>query len=224
MKKFSSIYNRTIKRKGEENIPGLLSASIKTADQLKAISSDRYLALMTKAVFKAGFVWKIIENKWPGFEQAFWKFNVKRCAWISPDDLDQLYKDGRIIKNGKKINTVSVNATMILELDEESGSFVDLVADWPATDFIGLLDMLQKRGSRLGKLTSQYFLRSLGKDGYVFSRDVVAAIIDAGVIDKPPTSKADLQSVQNAFNVWADESGRGLCEISRILGLSIDAK
>ncbi|MCP4274216.1 MAG: 3-methyladenine DNA glycosylase [Gammaproteobacteria bacterium] len=223
MKSFSVIYNRAVKRKGEENLLSLMSASIKSSDELKTMSSDRYLALMTKAIFKAGFVWKIIEHKWSGFEQAFWNFNVTRCAWISPDDLDSLYQDSRIIKNAKKINTVQVNANMILELDVEKSSFVDLVADWPSNDFLGLLLLLNKRGSRLGKLTSQYFLRSLGKDGFVLSKDVIAALIDADVINKTPTSKAEFLSIQDAFNSWSEESGRGLCEISRVLGLSIEA-
>lgn len=223
IKTFEEIYERAVKRKGEENLLSLIDASIKTPAQLKAINADRYLSTMTKAIFKAGFVWKIIEYKWPGFEEAFWNFNVNRCAWMSPDDLDSLYGDDRIIKNAMKINTVSVNATMILELDEEKGSFVELIADWPSDDYIGLLDLLHKRGSRLGKLTSQYFLRAIGKDGFVLSRDVIAALLNARVLDKTPTSKADFCSVQEAFNDWSDESGRGLSEISRVLGMSIGA-
>ncbi|MCP3673883.1 MAG: 3-methyladenine DNA glycosylase, partial [Gammaproteobacteria bacterium] len=87
----------------------------------------------------------------------------------------------------------------------------------------GLLDLLHKRGSRLGKLTSQYFLRGIGKDSFVLSRDVIAALLNARVLDKPPTSKADFRSTQEAFNEWSDESGRSLSEISRVLGMSIDA-
>ena len=103
MKKFEKIYSRAVKRKGEENIDALLQASVKSSTELKSISTDRHLSLMTKAIFKAGFVWKIVENKWSGFEEAFWNFNVNRCAWISPEDLDSLYSDSRIIKNPKKI-------------------------------------------------------------------------------------------------------------------------
>jgi len=168
-------------------------------------------------------VWKIIEHKWSGFEQAFWNFNVRRCAWISPDDLDALYCDSRIIKNAKKINTVSVNATMILEIDEQQGSFTEMIANWPASDFVGLMELLNKRGSRLGKLTCQYFLRTIGKDGYIYSRDVIAALINAGVIEKQPTTKAAFQDIQDAFNEWSEQSGFGLAQISRVLGMSIDA-
>lgn len=223
-KTFEQIYQRAVERKGEQQLISLMDASIKTSKQLKKISNDRYLSMMTRAIFRAGFVWKIIDYKWPGFEQAFWNFNVRRCAWMSPDDLDALFVDDRIIKNAMKIKTVSVNATMIMELDEQQGSFVDMLADWPSNDFIGLLDLLHKKGSRLGKLTSQYFLRGMGKDGFILSRDVVAALISAGVVDKSPTSKADFRSVQDAFNQWSEESGRGLCDISRVLGMSIDVK
>ncbi len=223
MKTFEEIYDRAAKRKGTENLISLMEVSIQSTNELANISSDRYLSAMTKAIFKAGFVWKIIEHKWPGFEQAFWNFNVRRCAWISPDDLDDLYSDDRIIKNAKKINTVSVNATMMLAIDEEQGSFTQMVANWPAADFIGLLELLNKRGSRLGKLTSQYFLRSIGKDGYVYSKDVIAALINAGVIEKQPTTKAAFQDIQTAFNLWSEQSGLGLAQMSRVLGLSIDA-
>ena len=223
MKKFDVIYNRAVRRKGEEQLESLLDTNINSAEILKDITSDRYLALMTKAVFKAGFVWKIIERKWPGFELAFWNFNVTRCAWISDDDLDLLYKDDRIIKNARKINTVAVNATMILDFDKEQGGFVNMIAEWPSTNFIGLLELLNKRGSRLGKLTSQYFLRNLGKDGFILSRDVVAALLDAKVIDKAPTSKTDYRHIQDAFNEWSEQSHRSLSEMSRILGMSIDA-
>lgn len=223
IKTFEEIHARAVNRKGEENLQSMINVSIKSPEQLMAISADRYLSLMTKAIFKAGFVWKIIEHKWPGFEEAFWKFNVKRCAWMSPDDLDALYVDDRIIKNAKKINTVPVNAAMILEIDKEKGSFVEMLASWPSNDFAGLLELLNKRGSRLGKLTSQYFLREIGKDGFVLSRDVVAALINAGVIEKPPTSKASFHHIQEGFNNWSQESGLRLSQISRVLGLSIDA-
>ena len=46
---------------------------------------------MTRAIFKAGFVWKVIDAKWAGFEAAFWSFDVDRCRGMSPDDEDALW-------------------------------------------------------------------------------------------------------------------------------------
>ncbi len=224
MKSFDEIFARAAERKGgEAALRQLLPSGIKNPRQLAVIQDDRYLAGMTTAIFKAGFVWKIIENKWPGFEEAFWGFDIDRCAFMSPDDEDSLCTDTRIIRNRQKILTVPHNAVMIIEIRKEHGSFGRFIADWPAEDFTGLLEYLGKHGSRLGGMTAQYFLRFIGKDGFVLSRDGVYALIQAGIIDKPPTGKAARRKVQQAYNRWQQESGLGLAEISRVLALSIDA-
>ncbi|MFQ5567206.1 MAG: DNA-3-methyladenine glycosylase I, partial [Paracoccaceae bacterium] len=180
----------------------------KTPAELAAIPDDRWLAAMTRAVFQAGFSWKVIETKWPGFEDAFWGFAPGRCALMSDDDLDALLKDRRIVRNGAKIRSVAENATLLCELAAEHGSAASAFANWPAGDFAGLLALLKKRASRLGGTSGQYFLRSMGVDGFVLGRDVVRALIREGVIDKAPTAQRDLARVQAAFDRWRGESGR----------------
>ncbi len=224
MQAFQQIYQRAAARKGgEAALRQLLPADINSAKQLAAIPDDRYLSGMTRAIFKAGFVWKIIDNKWDGFEEAFWGFDIGRCAFMSPDDEDALCADQRIVRNRQKILTVPRNAVMISEIRQTHGSFGRFIADWPGEDFIGLLEYLGKHGARLGGMTAQYFLRFIGRDGFVLSRDGICALIDAGVIDKPPSSKAARCKVQRAYNQWQQESGLSLAEISRVLALSIDA-
>ena len=224
MKKFDFIYQRAIKRKGgEKNLTTLLPKDIISTEELAAISDDQYLATMTKAVFKAGFVWKVVDHKWPGFEQAFWNFNVDRCAWMSPDDIDTLISDESIIRNHQKIVSVLTNAAMILEIRESHGSFGNFIANWPISNYVALLTFLNKNGARLGPRTCQYFLRSMGKDGFILGSDGVAALIDAGVVDRYPTSKRDMIQVQDAYNLWQQESAFGFAQISKILALSVDA-
>jgi len=221
---FDTIYQRAAARKGgEEALRQLLPTGILSPKELAAIPDDRWLAGMTKAIFKAGFVWKVIDNKWSGFEEAFWGFDVDRCAFMSPEDEDALCADPRIVRNRQKILTVPQNAVMIDEIRKEHGEFGTFVAEWPEGDFVGLLNYLGKHGARLGGMTAQYFLRFMGRDGFVLSRDGVYALIDAGIVTKPPTGKGDLQKVQQAYNQWRQESGFKLAEVSRILALSIDA-
>lgn len=222
MKPFAEIYDRAARRKGGEDIlEDMAGVTLKSATQLAEIDDSRYLATMTKAIFRAGFVWKVIDNKWPGFEQAFWQFNILRCAMMSQDDTDALARDERIVRNPQKIATVSTNAAMILAVQKQHGSFANMIAQWPDDDFIGLLGHLTKNGARLGGNSGQYFLREMGKDGFVLSRDGVAALIDAGVIDTDPKSKKALAAVQAAYNQWRAESGFSNAKISRILALSI---
>jgi 3-methyladenine DNA glycosylase Tag len=224
LKPFAEIYDRAARRKGgEKELEKMIRLEMKTAEELAKIPDDRYLAEITRGVFNAGFVWKIIEHKWGGFETAFWKFNVMRCAYMSDEDIDQLCEDERIVRNRQKITTVRNNAVMVFELSSKHGSFGKMVGDWPDEDYIGLLALLKNRGSRLGGLTPQYFLRRMGKSGFVLGRDGTAALVDAGVIDKFPTGKADMQNVQEAYNQWMEESGLSLAQISRVLSLSLDS-
>jgi hypothetical protein len=64
------------------------------------------------------------------------------------------------------------------------------------------------------------FLREVGKDTFMTRPDVVGCLVDQGIVSKTPTGKRDLQATQEAFNSWMEESGRPLCQISRVLSMS----
>ncbi len=224
MQTYQAIFDRAAERHGGAKALAakLAESQPKSPAELAAIPDDRWLAEITRRVFQAGFNWSVIENKWDGFEAAFEGFNIGRWAMASDDDLDALARDTRIVRNPQKIHTIRENAVFLSNLAKEHGSAARFFADYPATDYVGLLDILKKRGSRLGGTTAQYFLRFIGKDSFITSRDVTAALIASGVIDKPPTSARALSAVQEAFNGWMAESGRPLVQISRTLALSTD--
>ena len=221
MRTFKQIYAMAAKEKGGEKALEALLPKPKTPAALAKIPDDRWLSQATQCVFNAGFNWRVIENKWPDFEKAFAGFQPKRWAVMSDDDLDKLLKNAAIVRNAAKIKSVAGNARLMLELAKEHGSAAKAFADWPGEDLIGLFEMMKKRGERLGGNTGQMFMRFMGKDGFVFSGDVVKALIREGVVDKEPTSKADLKAAQDAFNTWAKESGRPLMQISRTLAASV---
>ncbi len=222
MDSFDSIFQRAAERKGGAAELEALLPSASTSQQLKAIADDRFLAEMTKCVFRSGFVWKIIENKWPGFEDAFHNFDVATCAMLSEEEQEQLGQDTSIVRNTRKIQSVPKNAAFILDVRASHGSFGNYLAAWPVDEIVGLWDDLKKRGNRLGGQTGRFFLRYVGKDTPMFSADVVKALVGQGVVDKEPTSKKALQRVQDALNAWREESGRDLCQISRVLACSVD--
>jgi 3-methyladenine DNA glycosylase Tag len=219
---FAEIFALAADRKGG---PDAFEATLpipKSAAELEAIPGDRWLAGMTRAIFQAGFSWQVIETKWPGFEAAFWGFDPGRCALMSDDDFDALVQDKRIVRNGAKIRTVAENAAFLNELAREHGSAGRAFARWPAEDYVGLLTLLKKRASHMGGTSAQYFLRSMGLDGFMLSGDVVRALIREGVVEKTPTSQRDLARVQAAFDRWRAESGRPMGAISRTLACSIE--
>ena len=96
-------------------------------------------------------------------------------------------------------------------------------AGTPLTDVqAGLLDLLGKRGTRLGGFTGQYLLRFLGWDAFVLSGHVLLCLRDAGVpLSATGTSKKDFRAAQAQLNAWKDESGLPMAWVSRICALSI---
>jgi 3-methyladenine DNA glycosylase Tag len=219
---FKTIRARAEQRKGG---PKALEKLLPKKPDLKAlakIGDDRILAEMTRRVFSAGFAWSVIENKWPGFEKAFLGFKPAKLVFQPDDFWDGLLSDARIVRNGAKIASVRDNAAFVQAVSKEHGSFGKFLAKWPSSDEIGLLDLLAKRGSRLGGNTGQMFLRFVGWDGFVTSQDVVACLRDAGLdVAAEVKSKGDLARVQGQFNVWASETGLPYVQMSRICAMSI---
>ena len=87
-------------------------------------------------------------------------------------------------------------------------------------EMVGLWDDLARRCSHLGGNSGPYFLRMAGKDSFLLTGDVARALQHWGVADRPPKGKGDRRRVQAAFNAWAAETGRPLCQLSMILALS----
>jgi 3-methyladenine DNA glycosylase Tag len=219
---FQKIRLRAAKRKGGEGeLASLLGPAPDNAAVAK-IADDRILSTMAERIFAAGFVWRVIEQKWPGFEEAFLGFEPKRLLFQPDDFWHDLTADKRIVRNSQKIKSVRDNAAFVERISREHGSFGKFLANWPADDQVGLMAYLGKHGSRLGGNTGQYFLRWLNWDAFIVSGDMSAALRDAGLdIAESPTSKKDLDKIQAQINVWAAETGLPRRHISRILAMSI---
>ena len=219
MRHFDDIHAIALERHGA-SLAEKIGSGPKSAAQLKKIPEDRWLSIFTKVIFQAGFNWKVIESKWDGFEEAFRGFDVDACAFMAEDWFDELTQDRRIVRYPAKIRSVQDNAQFIQAL-RDRGGVSKVIAEWPSDQFHALIALLKKDASRLGGTTGQYALRFMGRDGFILSRDVVARLQAERVIEKAPTSKKALEQVQAAFNTWAEQSGKSLIEISRVLALSI---
>ena len=218
---FKSIQARAAKRKGGEKVLASLLPKKPNNKALAKLPDDRALSEIACRVFCAGFVWRVIEQKWPGFEEAFLGFNPKRLLFQPAEFWEALTRDTRIVRNPTNIRAVRENAKFVMEIAKEHGSFGKFLANWPADDQVGLLEVLARRGTRLGGYSAQYLLRFLGWDAFVLSNDVLMCLRDAGVPITKGTSKKDLRLIQDQLNAWARESGLPITHISRICALSI---
>ncbi|BCA30133.1 DNA-3-methyladenine glycosylase I [Metapseudomonas otitidis] len=190
--------------------------------ELRSIPDDRYLSLLALRVFRAGLKHSLVDAKWPAFEEVFFGFDPQKVVLMSAEHLERLMQDTRLIRHLGKLKSVPRNAQFVLDVVREKGSFGALIADWPVTDVVGLWKYLAKHGNQLGGLSAPRFLRMAGKDTFIPTDDMVAALKAQGVIDKAPTSQKDLVLVQAAFNRWHEESGRPLCQLSVMLAHTVN--
>ncbi len=193
-----------------------------SAEQLRGLSDDRYLSLISLRIFRAGLKHSLVDAKWPAFEQAFFGFDPDKVVLMGGERLEALMQDARLIRHLGKLKSVPRNAQFILDVRREKGGFGRLIADWPVEDIVGLWKYLAQHGSQLGGLSAPRFLRMVGKDTFIPTDDLVAALKAQGIVDKRPTSQKDLAAVQAAFNQWQAQSGRPLCQLSVMLAHTVN--
>lgn len=222
MTSFQTLYDLAAINKGSPAMLEQVLPSTATPKELSKITDDRYLSMMTRCIFRAGFVWRIIDYKWPGFENAFANFNPLAVAHFSDERLEQLAQDTTIVRHFTKIVAVRNNAVYVLDQQRRHGSFAAFIAAWPTEDIVGLWLELKKQGSRLGGNSGPMMLRSMGKDTFLITKDVCDALVHHGFIDKfSVNSQRDLRRVQDIFNSLCEQSGRSLSQVSRILACTV---
>src|SRR5689334_24536913 len=130
MTRFAQIRKRAAERKGSDKVLQSLLGPVPDNKALARVPDDRILSTMTERIFAAGFVWRVIEQKWPGFEEAFLGFEPKRLLFQPDDYWHELASDSRIVRNPQKIRSVRDNAGFVDRVSKEHGSFGKFIAGW----------------------------------------------------------------------------------------------
>jgi 3-methyladenine DNA glycosylase Tag len=219
--RFAEIHETARTRYGaaalEERLP-----QPKTNEELRATADDRYLSQMSLRIFRAGLKHSVVDAKWPVFEEVFQGFDPRRVRAMSDEAMENLLTDSRLIRHWGKLKAVRDNAAAMLDIASEHGSFGAWLAGWPGDDIIGLWDALARRFSQMGGNSGPMFLRTVGKDTFVLSPSVIAALKRWGAVAAPPKNRQDRARVQASFNEWAAETGRPLSQLSMILACSVE--
>lgn len=189
----------------------------RSSEELRNITDDRYLSTLALRVFRAGLKHSLVDAKWPAFEEAFFGFDPDKVVLMGGEHIERLMQDARLIRHLGKLRSVPRNAQMLLDIRAEHGSVGNLIADWPVTEITGLWRRLSKHGNQLGGLSAPRFLRMVGKDTFVVTDDVAAALKAQKIVEKTPTSQRDLAATQAYFNVLHEQSGRPMCQLSVML-------
>lgn len=221
MKDFDWIYHRALELKGSELDDFL--PQVKTEKQLLENNSAEYLSLISLRIFRAGLRHSVVDSKWPIFDKVFKGFSPIYVASLSDEALEAHMLQPGLIKHWGKMKALRHNAAWLLQLEREyDHGFASMIASWPATDITGLWLHMKKQGQQLGGRSASAVLRMAGKDTFMLSQDVMVQLRALGVVDtvESTTAKRDLKAIQQAFNVWHDQSGVPMAHISRLLSFT----
>ena len=194
----------------------------RTAAELRALPDDRYLSQMSLRIFRAGLKHELVDRNGRPSRRSWHGFDPARCAAVYDEELEAILEDRRLIRHLGKLRAIRANATAMLAVAAEHGSFGAWLAGWPETEVTGLWEALAKRFSQLGGNSAPMFLRMVGKDTFVPSESVVRALAHWRAVEPGLSGKAERAASQAAFNSWLTETGRPLCQLSQILALSTD--
>ena len=139
-----------------------------------------------------------------------------------PDEaIEALMQDSGLIRHWGKLRSVRDNAAALAALSAAEGGFGRWLAAWPGTRITELWDELGRRFTQMGGDSAPRFLRMDGKDSFIITPSVTAALIEHGLIAAAPKGKAGRALVQQRFNEWAAETGRPLAHLSMILAATV---
>ncbi len=120
-----------------------------------------YLEVMSKSVFQSGISWRVVEAKWPGIKEAFRSFDPAFLSKLTPEEIDELAQDTRIIRNHRKVEAIVGNAKRMLELEAEHGTFAKYLRSFDSFD--DLTKDLRKQFKFLGDMGAYHFLWIVGE-------------------------------------------------------------
>jgi DNA-3-methyladenine glycosylase I len=120
---------------------------------------------MTRVIFLAGLSWKMIDEKWPNFRQAFKNFSVDEVARFGEKDIERLLTDASIVRNRAKITAAINNAKQFQDIRKEYGSFQSyLDSRDKSNNYALVIKDLGKKFNRIGPSSANIFLYSVGEN------------------------------------------------------------
>ena len=84
---------------------------------------QKLFAKLCLDLMQAGLMWRTILYKQNGFCKAFDNFHIETVAGYDEAKYEELMQDAGIVRNKLKIRAIINNATCVLEIQKEFGSF-----------------------------------------------------------------------------------------------------
>ena len=126
-------------------------------------SDAGYLDELTKAIFRAGFSWRVVRQKWENFHRGFNGFDLLKVASFGAEDITRLFNDTSIVRNKRKILGTVENARTMLDLSDEHGSFRNYLRSLDRLDYYQRVKVLASQFRGLGRTGAFVFLHCVNE-------------------------------------------------------------
>jgi len=145
--------------------------------------------MLTLEGAQAGLSWSTILNKREGYRKLFKKFDPKKVAKFTQDDIERLMLDASIVRNRLKIESTVNNAGAILELYRQGTTFSDLM--WSYVDDTPIVNRYKSLQDLPAQTDlSKFISKDLKKRGFRFvGPTVIYAMMQAcGMVNDHTTN------------------------------------
>lgn len=150
----------------------------------KSWSDDKFVSVMARTVFTAGFKDKTVEDRWPAITKAFSNFDIHKVAKYSEKDVQRLLSNPKIIKNESKIRAVIANAEKMEDIIKKHGSFANYISSFSSPPN-NLIEELRKIKFKWIREVGNYeFVKEMGFPFIKPDRQIRKVFLRLGLIDK----------------------------------------
>lgn len=145
--------------------------------------------MLTLEGAQAGLSWSTILNKREGYRKLFKKFDPKKVAKFTQDDIERLMLDASIVRNRLKIESTVHNARAVLELYKQGTTFSELM--WSYVDDTPIVNRFASHTDIPAQTDlSKHISKDLKKHGFRFvGPTVIYAMMQAcGMVNDHTTN------------------------------------
>ncbi|MFE5336678.1 DNA-3-methyladenine glycosylase I [Isoptericola sp. NPDC056573] len=133
--------------------------------------------------FQSGLSWITVLRKRPAFREVFAGFEPEKVAALTPDDVERLLGDARIIRNRQKIEATIGNARAVLALHDDGRTLDELFWSFAPEPRVARLASWQTVPAMTDE--SKAMAKTLKKEGFRFfgPTTAYAAMQACGLVD-----------------------------------------
>ena len=123
-----------------------------------------YFEELTKAIFRSGFSWRVVRNKWANFRLGFDDFHIFKVASYGIEEMERLFQDEGIVRNRRKIIATVENARKCRVIVADHGSFYSYLRSMDEMDYRAKVKALTKDFWGLGNTGAFVFLHCVNEE------------------------------------------------------------